>query len=524
MSSGPEIVKAMSSVALDAEGAQEREDHAYRRILRSSAIIGMSSVANIGIGIVRTKVLAMLLGPAGFGLMALYNSIIDVAISIAGLGVNNSGVRQIAEAASTKQREKIARTATILRRTSILLGIGGAATLAVLSSQVSNVTFGNDGHAAAIVLVSLAILLRIVASGQTALLQGLRRISDIARVNIVGALSGSLASVILVLMLGESGIAPSIVAVAALTLVTSWWLVRKVEIDSVKVSAAEARTETAALIKLGFAFMASGMLTVGAAYVVRLIVVREIGLDAAGLYSSAWTLGGLYVGYVLQAMGADFYPDLVGVANDDARATQLVNDQALVSMLLAGPGIIATITFTPLVIALFYTANFMGAVDVLRWICLGMALRVVTWPMGYIIVAKNRQLLFLGSDFAWTIVNIALTWFCVAKFGLAGAGMAFFGSYVFHALMTYPIVRWIAGFRWTPANRKTGSIFLLSIALAFGAPSLLPNAIAIGVGALLTIVSSFYSLRLLLLLVASRRLPDQIRRLFMLFRLVPGSG
>ncbi len=59
--------------------------------------------------------------------------------------------------------------------------------------------------------------------------------------------------------------------------------------------------------------MASGFLMMGAAYAVRIIITRKVGLDAAGFYQSAWTLGGLYVGFILQAMGADFYPRLTGV-------------------------------------------------------------------------------------------------------------------------------------------------------------------------------------------------------------------
>ncbi len=104
------------------------------------------------------------------------------------------------------------------------------------------------------------------------------------------------------------------------------------------------------MLKLGFAFMASALMMTGVAYVVRLILSREVGLDAAGLYQSAWTLGGLYVGFVLQAMGADFYPRLTGVARDNAACNRMVNEQAQVSLLLAGPGVIATLVFAPLVI------------------------------------------------------------------------------------------------------------------------------------------------------------------------------
>ena len=59
----------------------------------------------------------------------------------------------------------------------------------------------------------------------------------------------------------------------------------------------------APLLKLGFAFMASGLMMSGATYAVRVLVLREVGFEAAGLYQSAWTLGGLYVGFILDAMG-----------------------------------------------------------------------------------------------------------------------------------------------------------------------------------------------------------------------------
>src|ERR1700731_5511528 len=64
----------------------------------------------------------------------------------------------------------------------------------------------------------------------------------------------------------------------------------------------------------------------------------------------------------------------------------------------------ATLTLAPLVIVLFYSSKFQEAVEVLRWLCLGMALRVISWPMGFIIIAKGAQSLFFWSELAWTVV------------------------------------------------------------------------------------------------------------------------
>ena len=68
-----------------------------------------------------------------------------------------------------------------------------------------------------------------------------------------------------------------------------------------------------------------------------------------------------------------------------------------------------------------------------------MALRVVTWPMGYIIVAKGAQTLFFATELAWTAVNVGLSWLFVSRFGVAGAGIAFFASYVFQPTMIYAV-------------------------------------------------------------------------------------
>ena len=67
----------------------------------------------LGIGPVRTKAIAVLLGPTGVGLFGLYTAIVDLTVGLAGVGVNSSGVRQVAEAVGTGNAERIARTAAV---------------------------------------------------------------------------------------------------------------------------------------------------------------------------------------------------------------------------------------------------------------------------------------------------------------------------------------------------------------------------------------------------------------------------
>lgn len=492
--------------------AGQKGSGSYGEILKSSAWVGASSVLTIAVGIVRAKALALLLGPAGVGLVGLYSSVLDVARSLAQMGTNSSGVRQIAEAVGTGDQQRIAVTSTVLARLVGWLGVAGALMMLAGAPWISRWTFGDDQHTGAIGLLSLALLLRVVADGQVALLQGMRRMADLAKLAAWGALIGTVACVALVYVWREDGIVMSLVAMSAAALGATWWYRRRLPLAApLALPRSAFASESRALLKLGAAFLISGLLMMGAALAVRSIVLRSAGLEAAGLYQAAWTVGGMYVSLVLQAMGTDFYPRLVGAIQDHGKANQLVNEQAQVSLLMAAPGVIATLAFAPAVMTLLYSEAFTAGTEILRWLCLGMALRVITWPIGYIIVARNSQPVYIATEVAWTVVHLALAWWFVQAYGAAGAGMAFAASYVFHGVMIYPIVRRMTGFRWSGDNLRTGSLFVLAISAVFLLVQWLPVLPGLAVGALATLLSAVVSVRKLTRLLPASRLPRALQ-------------
>ncbi|ARO23319.1 O-antigen translocase [Rhizobium sp. S9] len=483
----------------------------YTQILKSTMLMGGSSLVNVALSIVRNKAMAVLLGPEGIGLMGLYSSIVDMAQSLAGLGVGGSGVRQVAEAAGTGDTTRIAQSATVLRRISVVLALFGALLLAALAYPVSSFTFGDYQHVGGIVLLSLAVFFRLVSAGQGALIQGMRGIADLARINVLAGLFGTAVSIPLIYLFGVQAIAPSLVLIAAASIVPTWWYSRRIFPNPYPMSARQFGRQVSALLRLGFVFMASGLLTFGAAYAIRLIVLKEGGVMAAGLYQAAWGLGGLYAGFILQAMGTDFYPRLTAMIDNDVECNRLVNEQAEASMLLAGPGLLGTLTLAPLMMSLFYSAEFHGAVELLRWICLGMMLRIISWPMGFIVVAKNTQALFFWTEVAAAVVHVGLAWLLVSLLGTQGAGMAFFGLYVWHGILIYVIVRKLTGFRWSAANRRHALLFLPASGLVFLMFSILPLWPATVIGFVAVLVCGLYSLRMLVDLLPPESVPAMIR-------------
>lgn len=469
--------------------------NSYRQIFKSTTLIGGSQVINILLGIVRTKILAVLLGPSGVGIIGLYTSITGLVGTFTGMGISSSGVRQIAEAVGTGDDDRIARTAITLRRVAIILGAAGAVTLVACAYPLSRLTFGDVSHAWALAFLSVTIFFGAVSGGQIALIQGMRRVSHLAAQSVLGGLLGTIFSIPFIFFSGQQGIVPFLIATSAASIGTSWWFAQKIKVTRIVMPWKHIWREARGLLNLGIVFMATSFMLAGTMYAVQVIVVRNLGLDAAGFFQAATTLSTLYIGVILTAMGADFYPRLTAVAIDNIAVNRLVNEQAEVGLLLALPGIVFTLAFAPLILQIFYSAKFFAAFEILRWYILGIFLRVICWPLAYIILAKGKGVLFFWTEAITNGVHIGLAWWGVLFFGLAGAGIAFFIMYILYTILIVLVARRLSDFAWSGNNGRRMIYALPLVGLMFLVSQTLTESWAMLLGGLLTVITTFFSLR-----------------------------
>lgn len=458
----------------------------YSRIMKSSSLIGGAQGINMLIGMVRVKFVAMLIGPMGVGLAATYQATVNMIGTIAGLGLKSSAVRDIAQAVGNGDQEHIGRTVLTLRRMCWLTGGLGALAVALLSNTLSQMTFNSPDYAQEIALLGLTILFANLQGGQMALIQGMRRIGDLAKLNVFGVASGSVISVGLYWWLGIEGIVPAIVLLGVTQLSASWWFARKVVVPKVTMSWFESFKAAGGMVKLGLALMWSGLLIAVVGYLTRTLIAYEIDLMAVGIFSSAFALSGLLVNFVLGAMGADYFPSLTAVNTDHQKMRELVNQQAEIGILLASPGLLATLAFAPWAIKIFYTPEFLQAADLLRWFALGCLGRVISWPMGFIMLAKGNSRLFAITETVTNMLHLALIWGFLTWFGIEGVAIAFPTLYVIYTLMMLMVSKYLIGFSWSNGVWKILGSMLPLITATFVAGLFLSDNHAIIIGLIST--------------------------------------
>lgn len=469
--------------------------NSYSQILKSSSIMGGAQAINYLVGLLRVKVVAVLLGPAGVGVIGLYTSATSLLGTVTGLGLQGSAVRAIAQAQGKDDPLAVARTIHMLRRLVWATGALGWLASIALALPLSRWMFQSSEHAWELAVLGGMLLLTAISNGQLALLQGLRRIGDIARVQVAAAVLNTAITIGLYAWLREDGIVPVLLANAAVTLLCSWWFARNVGVADVAMDWSQALGEAKPLLSLGAAMMWSSVLTLALDLYTRTLIARTLGVDAAGIYQAAWALSGLFAGFVLGAMGTDFYPRLTAVIHDREAAIRAVNEQTEIGILLALPGLLVTLEFSKWVVWALYSTRFAPASDVLVWMVLGVFGRVLSWPMGYILLAAGSIRWFALTEALFLAIQAVLALSLVPRFGVVGAAYSFAVCYGLHVIGMAWVGYRLIGFRWSVAVLKMMLVSGILLGLALAANRLLSERLAMTMGGLLTLAGGAWCLR-----------------------------
>ena len=410
-------------------------------------VIGSAQVSEILISIFRMKVLAILLGPSGIGLLSIYYSFLSVVQQTAGLGMASSGVQKIAS--SSNDRASLSRVRRVLFAAHLIQGILAMIAVWLLRERIAIWLFGDALRAKEVGIIGIAILLCLLGSAQTALLQGLRKISDLGRVTVIGAFVGTLTGLAAVWLQGENGLVWLVLLQPLAAVFIALRYTRRLpKPTAVSLTIFETWEVWKPMVKLGVAFMLGGLATAATLLIVRGHISQELGLDAAGHFAAAWGVTMTYVGFLLGAMAADYYPRLAQVIDDKAAAVRLINDQAQLGLAIGGPVLLLMIGLAPWVVTLLYSSAFEPAAKLLQWQMIGNVLKLASWAISFSIVAAARGKTFFLMELSFNIVFISMTFIFMPFLGLEVTAYAFVFGYLVYLTIVYLLAWRIHGFRW----------------------------------------------------------------------------
>lgn len=394
----------------------------YSHILKYTGLFGSIQLLSILIGLLKNKLAALMLGPAGFGLISLFNSIVNIVSNSTSLGLSMSAVRNMSEVHEKGDYSAVEYEIAQVRTWCLFTVALGVLACVVFSRVLNDLTFVAVDYTFQIACLSPVVGMLAVTGCELAVLKATRHLRKIALITVFNMTAALFISVPVYYIWGVDGIVPCIIVLAlAQMLITVFYSFRlyplKLLPDYRKMKGG------LPMVRLGFAFVLTSILTCGTEFAIRAYINNVSSLDTVGLYSAGYTIVMVYGGMVFSAMETDYYPRLSAIS-DSRKFMETVNKQSEASLLLIAPMLTAIIVFAPMILPLLYSDKFAPVIPMIQIAVLALYIRAVKLPVSYISLAKGNSWLFFVVDAQNVLMIIIASIFAFDKGGLTGMGWA----------------------------------------------------------------------------------------------------
>lgn len=431
--------------------------------VRATAIVGLGSVLSLAASVIVAKVLAILIGPDGVGLLGVMQSMVGITGMVVGFGVATGLVRSLASALRSGDAEEVGS----LRHAALVIvlatGTVSVILLAVGRDWIASTILGDPGRAGDVLLLATAVVLSALAGVELAIINGYHRIETLTFGGLLGALAASAAMVAFVAVRREDGIAPAIVAGAAASLVISIALrARIIGVSSRLAGRDGLAAAMRSLLRFGGPYTASAIVGTGAQLLVPIIVLNQLGQTEAGHYRAASTIAVGYLAFLLTSFAQDYYPRIAAARPEEL--VELIEQRMRLVMAIAAPIILATLALAPLVVRLLYSDEFLPATRVLEWQLAGDLLKLPAWALSFVILARGGSGRFFTVELLGGSVLVAATIAGTRMLGVTGAGVAYVISYAAYYVSVWLVVRRLAPA--TPGRLQAAVLGLATVTLS----------------------------------------------------------
>jgi O-antigen/teichoic acid export membrane protein len=429
----------------------------YARTIKRTVQIGGASAVNALSATVRMKAAALLLGPAGVGMIGLLGSVIITLGTIVQLGMLTVGTRQIAEAHASGDIGKVAasRRALIIATFALAL-LGGSTTWLLRAPLAAWALGGADEHL--VLFVAIGVALSTGGTAQICLVQGMQRTGEFALFSVIGSAITTAVGVPVLWAFGSVAIPVYVVLAPLVGFLTGLVMVARLpRLPAPGLDLASLVFQWAMFARLGIPFMAASVAPTAAELLIRIDVREHLGIQVLGQFQASWTLAAQYVAFLLAAMAADFFPRLTATASDSARSA-MVNQQTEIALLLSGCAILGMFGWAPTVVFLLYSPEFNLTADLLRWQIVATVFQVMSWPLGFVLLAVGDGMTFFLVELASVSAMVLLAHLLLPSTGLIGVGIGYLVAQVCHLALIHGLVRSRIGFAWSPPALGTAAV------------------------------------------------------------------
>lgn len=411
-----------------------------RDIIKAIFKTGSSSFISIILGILSTKVMAVVLGSSGVGLYSLINQTLTAAVTVGTIGGSTALVQGLASKHGVEKDKYLKTVFWIFVCGAMVIALG----FSLFSPFIARTVFAStDEKTISLVRwMTLPVILTAVYYYFLSFLNGFGAIGRLAIGQIIGSVV-TLSLVYPISMLVSDGYISAftwIISASTMGAIIFYFTVAhkekwlnplitdfKPEFDKDSIKH---------FFHIASTSLITGLIASGTILIIRSMLLRYGGFSSVGMFDVAWTLSITYMLLLLNSFGTYYLPSLCGISDNSTR-NALMQDVFRISLLLVVPLIVTVMEFKTLVITIFYTYEFTPALKIIRWMLIGDYFKASSWILAMPMIAYGDMKSFFWIEFLGNMIFLILSYIGLFYFyDLQLIGAAFFIMYAIYFIIT----------------------------------------------------------------------------------------
>ena len=403
----------------------------YRHTIKATAILSGAQLIEALLSLVRAKIVATLLGPAGIAMNSIYQTTLNTFFQFTSLGMPQSSVRSISS--NIDDREKTTQTINVFIKIMKILAISALIIFLLLASTFNKLSFGKTGeNTMDFIILSIAIASMTLSYANITILQGTKQLLSLGKTTIIGACISLLFAIPLYILLKHKGIVWAITIGYIISFLISLKYTKQLKFEKVNIPWNKIWEHAAPMIKLGVIIMISSVIINLYSYLTNVLLRYFGSLEDVGYYQAAYSLTYRNFAILSAALFSDYYPRLSSQLKNKVEFNNIINEQAEILILIISYVSMILIIFAPWIIELLLSKEFYIIRELVLLISYSFVFRIIWLTLSYVALAKGDKKTYLvydaliGNGF-YFIINILFYHF----WGLQGIGFSCIAGTIF---------------------------------------------------------------------------------------------
>ncbi|MDE5970089.1 MAG: oligosaccharide flippase family protein [Muribaculaceae bacterium] len=400
-----------------------------KSILKSVLTLGSSQGLIVICSLIRVKIVALLLGPTATGLFTIFNNVVDVVGGVTRLDIRRVAQREISRTGSKTVIESVLKT-------SWLLGLTGGLLMIILSPTISKITFDNLDMTLQVAALGCTLVALSLQEGYYSVMTGCGDTKRFAISQVLGALTGLIASIPLFLYLGLKSIVPSIIVYSVASALIARFFVRREFLSEKKIRWHFAIKTMMPTLKFGIWITAAAFITRACDYCFIAWMTKNWSIDTVGVYSAGSTMINRGAGLILAALAADYYTRISAISNDDSdNLNRLVRSQVNVLLSVSVPCMIIFVLFSKPFVTLFYSSEYLSVIPYFAGASASVPIKIASWALAFVILARGAGKVYLLSETVSALISLVINIISFKFGGLELLGYATLANELIYVLI-----------------------------------------------------------------------------------------